>query len=142
MLRAYGMASRLTLADPAQRHAGSWHFLATARRRVGAEAIFATVPGGPVCRYDGLAVLTTATIGFALGIGTVQETKHPRRAEAGAVVGLVMTAELATLRARLSALADGSDPPGLQRAFTAGMLRADSSCHTADGDRSSSLARR
>jgi len=34
--------------------------------RVGAEAIFATVTGGPARRYDDLAVLATATLGFAL----------------------------------------------------------------------------
>src|SRR5680860_1508282 len=34
---------------------------------VGAEGIFATLTGGPARRYDDLAVLTTATLGFALG---------------------------------------------------------------------------
>lgn len=92
---------------------------------VGAEAIFATLTGGPARRYDDLAVLSTATISFVLGIGTVEGTKHLRRAEAGAAVGLAMVPELATLRPRLSALADGSDPLGLQRAFAAGMLTAD-----------------
>ena len=93
--------------------------------RVGAAEIFASVAGGPARRYDDLAVLTTATIGFALGIDTVQGSKHLRRAQAGAAVGLVMVPELKTLRARLGALADGSDPLGLQRAFAAGMLAAD-----------------
>ena len=92
---------------------------------VGAEAVFGTLTGGPARRYDDLAVLTTATLAFALGIPAVEGTKHLRRAEAGASLGLVATPELATLRARLSALADGSDPLGLQRAFTAGMLAAD-----------------
>src|ERR1035437_211151 len=93
--------------------------------RVGAQAIFATLTGAPARRYGDLGVLTTATLGFALGAGTVEGTKHLRRAEAGAAVGLALTPELATLRARLSALADGSDPLGLQRAFAAGMLAAD-----------------
>ena len=93
--------------------------------RVGAEAIFGTLTGGPARRYDDLAVLSTATISFALGTGTLEGTKHLRRAEAGAAVGLAMVPELATLRPRLSALADGSDPLGLQRAFAAGMLTAD-----------------
>ena len=53
--------------------------------RVGAEAIFATVTGGPARRYDDLAVLSTATLGFAWGIDTVEGSKHLRRAEAGAV---------------------------------------------------------
>ena len=92
---------------------------------VGAQAIFATLTGGPARRYGDLSVLTTATLGFALGAGTVEGTKHLRRAEAGAAVGLALTPELSTLRARLSALADNCDPLGLQRAFAAGMLAAD-----------------
>jgi len=92
---------------------------------VGARAIFATLTGGPARRYGDLSVLTTATLGFALGAGTVEGAKQLRRADAGAAVGLGLTPQLATLRARLSALADGSDPLGLQRAFAAGMLAAD-----------------
>ena len=97
---------------------------------VGAQGIFATLTGGPARRYGDLSVLTTATLGFALGAGTVEGTKHMRRAEAGAAVGLVVTPELATLRARLSALADNADPLGLQRAFAAGMLAADPAADT------------
>ena len=93
--------------------------------RVGAEAIFATVSGGPARRYDDLAVLSTATFGFALGIGTVEGAKHLRRAEAGAALGLAAVPELKTLRTRLATLADGSDPLALQRAFAARMLAAD-----------------
>jgi hypothetical protein len=93
--------------------------------RVGAEEVFAAVTGGPARRYDDLAVLTTATVGFALGIDTVEGSKHLRRAEAGAAVGLATVPELKTLRTRLGALADRSDPLGLQRAFAAGMLSAD-----------------
>ena len=93
--------------------------------RVGAQAIFAALTGGPARRYGDLSVLTSATLGFALGAGTVEGTKHLRRADAGAAVALAVTPELATLRARLSALADGSDPLQLQRAFAAGMLAAD-----------------
>jgi transposase len=93
--------------------------------RVGAESIFATLAGGPARRYDDLAVLSTATLGFALGIDTVEGSKHLRRAEAGAAVGLTITPELKTFRTRLGALADGCDPLELQRAFAAGMLSAD-----------------
>src|SRR5664280_1361772 len=84
-----------------------------------------TFTGGPARRYDDLAVLTTATLGFALGVDTVEGTKHLRRTEAGAAVGLAMVPQLATLRARLSALADTSDPLALQRAVAAAMLSAD-----------------
>jgi transposase len=92
---------------------------------VGAQGIFATLTGGPARRYGDLGVLTTATLGFALGAVTVEATKHLRRGEAGVAVGLAATPELSTLRARLSALAEGSDPLSLQRAFAAGMLAAD-----------------
>src|SRR5664280_2689269 len=81
--------------------------------------------GAPARRYNDLAVLTTATVGFALGVDTGEGTKQLRRADAGAAVGLGVAPQLATLRARLSALADGSDPLALQRAFAAGMLAAD-----------------
>src|SRR5660397_205953 len=96
------------------------------RRRLTVDkGIFATLAGGPARRYDDLAVLTTATLGFALGVDTVEGTKHLRRTEAGAAVGLAMVPQLATLRARLSALADTSDPLALQRAVAAAMLSAD-----------------
>jgi len=58
-----------------------------------------------------------------LGAGTVVGTKHLRRAEAGAAVGLAVIPQLASLRARRSALADAGDPLRLQRAFAAGMPR-------------------
>ena len=86
--------------------------------------IFATLTGGPARRYGDLGVLTTATLGFALGAGTVEGAKHLRRAEAGALVAQAATPELGTLRARCSALAGHCDPLGLQRAFAAGMLAA------------------
>src|SRR5674536_76697 len=93
--------------------------------QVGAEGVFATLTGAPARRYNDLAVLTTTTVGFALGVDTVEGTKHLRRADAGAAVVLGVAPQLTTLRARLSALADGSDPLALQRAFAAGTLAAD-----------------
>ena len=93
--------------------------------RVGAEAIFATLAGGPARRYDDLAVLSTATLGFALGIDTVEGAKHLRRADAGPASGLTAVPELKTLRTRLAALADGTDPLALQRRFAAAMLTVD-----------------
>jgi hypothetical protein len=93
--------------------------------RVGAQGIFATLSGGPARRYDDVGVLTTAAVGFALGVDTVEGAKHLRRSEAGPVVGLEQIPELKTLRSRLAVLACGSDPLELQRAFAAGMLAAD-----------------
>jgi transposase len=92
---------------------------------VGAEQIFASLTGGPARRYDDLSVLMTTTLAFALGVPAMEGTKHLRRADAGAATGLDLTPQLATLRARLGVLADGSDPLALQRAFAAGMLAAD-----------------
>ncbi len=93
--------------------------------RVGAETIFATLAGAPARRYDNLAVLTSATLGFALGSGTIEGFKHLRRAELGPTAGIIMAPELATLRSRLTALADASDPLAVQRAFATGMLAFD-----------------
>ena len=93
--------------------------------RVGAEAIFATLSGSAPRRYDDLAILSAATVGFALGIDTVEGAKHLRRGDAGAALGVEAIPELSTLRARLAALGDGSDPLGLQRAFAAGMVAFD-----------------
>ncbi|HNV11683.1 MAG TPA: helix-turn-helix domain-containing protein [Propionibacteriaceae bacterium] len=117
-------SSRIATGTHASRYAGAM-LLHAYLDRVGAEAIFAAVTGGPARRYDDLAVLCTATLGFAWGIDTVEGAKHLRRAEAGATLGLTMVPELKTLRTRLAALADGTDPLGLQRAFAAGMLASD-----------------
>ena len=93
--------------------------------RVGTEAIFATLKGSPARRYDNAVVLTAATLGFALGIDTVEGAKHLRRVDAGAAVGAKAIPELSTLRGRLAALGDGCDPLALQRAFGAGMVAFD-----------------
>ena len=93
--------------------------------RVGAAEIFATLTGGPARRYDDLAILTTATLGFALGIDTVEGAKHLRREQAGAAAGVTAIPELKTIRTRLAALADAADPLAVQRAFAARMLGAD-----------------
>ena len=91
-------------------------------RHTGAAGVFATLTGGPARRYHDLAVLTTGTLAFALGVDTVEGTKHLRRAEAGAAAAVP---ELRTLRERLSALAEGCDPLALQRAFATAMLATD-----------------
>jgi DNA-binding CsgD family transcriptional regulator len=117
-------SARITTGVARSRYAGAM-LLYPYLHRVGAEAIFATLAGGPARRYDDMAVLSTATLGFALGIDTVEGAKHLRRGEAGAAVGLGMTPELATLRGRLGGLADDGEPLALQRAFATGMLAAD-----------------
>ena len=93
--------------------------------RVDAEAVFATLTGGPARRYDDYAILSTATVGFALGAGTIEGVKHLRRGQAGPALGVAAIPELATLRTRLAALADAADPLAVQRAFAARMLAVD-----------------
>ncbi len=117
-------SARIATGTRACRYAGAM-LLYPYLHMVGAEAIFASLTGGPARRYDDLSVLTTTTLAFALGTPAVEGTKHLRRADAGAATGLDVTPQLATLRARLSALADGSDPLALQRAFATGMLASD-----------------
>ena len=65
------------------------------------------------------------TVGFALGIDTVEGAKHLYRDQAGPVVGIEVLPELKTLRTGLCALADDAYPLALQRAFAAGMLATD-----------------
>ncbi len=122
--RAGAGSARIQVGRHGCRYAGAM-LLHAYLDRVGAGAVFATVSGGPARRYDDLAVLTTATLGFALGTCTVEGTKHLRRTEAGVAVGLSGIPELRTLRTRLGALADGTDPLALQRVFAAGMLKCD-----------------
>ena len=94
---------------------------------VDAGDVFSTLTGGPSRRYDDLSVLSSAVMGFALGIDTVEGAKHLRRSDAGVLVGVSALPELRTLRTRLSALADGSDPLALQRDFATRTLAADPS---------------
>jgi len=122
--RAAGGSARVQVGRHACRYAGAM-LLHAYLGRVGAGQVFATVRGGPARRYDDVAVLSTAALGFALGIDTMEGAKHLRRAEAGVAVGLSAIPELRTLRTRLGALGDGTDPLALQRAFAAGMLKAD-----------------
>ena len=104
-------SARISTGSHSCRYAGAM-LLHAYLDRVGAAGVFATLTGGPARRYDDLAVLTTATLAFALGVDTVEGTKHLRRAEAGAAVGLGAVPELRTLRERLSALGAGVRPAG------------------------------
>src|SRR5664279_2155223 len=117
-------SARISTGSHSCRYAGAM-LLHAYLDRVGAAGVFATLIGGPARRYHDLAVLTTATLAFALGVDTVEGTKHLRRAEAGAAVGLGAIPKLRTLRERLSALAQGCDPLALQRAFATAMLATD-----------------
>ncbi len=116
--------ARIAVGEHPSRYAGA-ALLYPYLSMVNATDIFSTLVGGPARRYDDLSVLSCAVMGFALGIDTVEGSKHLRRADAGALVGVSALPELRTLRTRLSALADHSDPLALQRAFAKATLAAD-----------------
>src|SRR5262249_37446332 len=95
--------------------------------RVGASDVFAAVgaPGAGRRRYDDVAVLTAMVTVFALGFASLEQAKHPDRAQVGPAAGIEVLPELRTLPPRLAALADASGPLGVQRAFATAMLAAD-----------------
>jgi hypothetical protein len=94
---------------------------------VGAAEILASPADAKRSRYDDLAVAFSATLAFALGAGTIEGTKHLRRAEVGAVLGITAMPELSSLRSRLGEIGDRSDPLELIRRSGAGMISFDPS---------------
>lgn len=93
---------------------------------IGATSVLGSVAQPvPGRRFDDVAVLTAVCTVFALGFASIEQAKHPDRAQVGPLAGIDVLPELRTLRPRLAALADGCDPLDLQRAFAAAMLAAD-----------------
>ena len=95
--------------------------------RVGAADVFASAAaagGGAMRRFDDVAVLAGMYVVFGLGFASVEQAKHPDRAQVGPVAGIEVLPELRTLRPRLAAIADEADPLALQRSFAAAMLCA------------------
>ena len=84
----------------------------------------AVLDGAGRSRQD-TALLTAVSVCFALGAATVEQFKHLAAADAGPLAGLGALPALRTLRPRLAAAADGTDPAALQAAFAAAMLTAD-----------------
>jgi hypothetical protein len=76
-------------------------------------------------RFADVALLSATSICFALGAATIEQAKHLTAAHAGPLAGLAVLPDLRTLRPRLAALADATDPAGLQAMFAAAMLAAE-----------------
>src|SRR6266508_4238085 len=100
--------------------------------RVGATDLFAqaiaAVPpalAGRSRRFDDIAVLAATSTVFALGFASLEQAKHPDRAQVGPAAGIDVLPELRTLRPRLAAIADRCDPLALQRSFAKAMLDAE-----------------
>jgi transposase len=93
--------------------------------RLGVDGVLCALQAGPARRYDAPALVLAASFAFALGSGSLEQTKHLHPADAGALVGLEAFPSLRTLRPRLGALAESCDPLQVQRAFAKAMLGAD-----------------
>ena len=121
-----GGSARIGTGEFGSRYAGAM-LLHAFTDRVHAEQVFAqaaTTDAGGV-RFDDLAVLTATSMVFGLGFASMEQAKHPDRAQVGPLAGITVLPELRTLRPRLAGIADGADPLGLQRAFAQAMLAAD-----------------
>jgi hypothetical protein len=122
-------SARLGQATVDSRYAGAM-LLHAFFDRVGAQAVFAPLAGaGPVScrsrRFDDVALLTATTVAFALGVGSVEATKHLIRDQIGPLAGLDRLPELRTLRPRLGELAETCDPLRLQADLAVAMIAAE-----------------
>jgi hypothetical protein len=59
------------------------------------------------------------------GLGPIEQFEHLTATAAGPLAGLAALPDLRTIRPKLAAIADRTDPVALQRLFAAAMLAAD-----------------
>ena len=90
--------------------------------RAGAGQILASAAGG---KPADVALLSAVSWCFALGAATLEQFKHLAAADAGPLAGLAALPDLRTIRPRLAAIADDTDPVAVQRLFASAMLAAD-----------------
>jgi len=111
----------------ASRYAGAMllHAFASAS---GAGAVLAAAGGGQDGgggrRFADVGLLSAVSICFALGAATIEQHKHLTASRAGPLAGLSVLPGQRTLRSRLAAIADATDPAELQAMFAAAMLAA------------------
>jgi hypothetical protein len=119
-------SARLAEATVDSRYAGAM-LLHGFFDRVGAAAVFAPLSGATTVgrHFDDVALLTATTVAFALGVGSLEATKHLVRDQLGPVAGCDRLPELRTLRPRLGELASGCDPLKLQADLARAMINAE-----------------
>jgi transposase len=128
---ADGATARITTGRFETRYAGAM-LLHAFTDRVGASDLFVRAVGavppalaGRSRRFDDIAVLSATSTVFALGFASLEQVKHPDRAQVGPVAGIDVLPELRTLRPRLAAIADHCDALALQRWLAKAMLEAE-----------------
>ena len=107
------------------RHAGAMLLHAFGSQASSGAILAACGDGESRGRYEDVALLAAASLGFALGAATIEQFKHLTAQAAGPLAGLAVLPGLRTLRPRLAAIADRTDPLELQSLFAAAMLGAD-----------------
>ena len=115
---------RITAGTVRSRYAGAM-LLHAFGGQVDADAILAAAGGAAGARYEDTALLSAVSCCFALGAVTIEQFKHLAAGAAGPLAGLAALPGLRTLRPRLAAIADRTDPLELQSAFAPAMLAAD-----------------
>jgi transposase len=121
---AGGRIQRLGEVQVPSRYAGAM-LLHPFLDRLGVEDVLRALPVAAARRYDAPALVLASSFGFALGSCSIEQTKHLVLPDAGALLGLAAFPSVRTLRPRLAALAESSDPFAIQRSFAKAMLAAD-----------------
>jgi len=126
--RAAGLlaaGARITGGQLASRYAGAMLLHAFGARAGAGEILAKAAGGGPGGRkFADVALLSATSTGFALGAATIEQFRHLTAEAAGPLAGLAVLPGLRTLRPRLAAIADGTDPLELQALFARAMLAA------------------
>ncbi|MGH3522127.1 MAG: putative transposase [Mycobacterium sp.] len=116
--------ARIGGAELPCRYAGSM-LLHPFLSRLGADAVLGELSAGPARRYDASSLVLASTFCFALGASSMEGSKHLVVKDAGALLGAEAFPHLRTLRPKMKALAEATDPMAVQRAFATAMLTAD-----------------
>jgi transposase len=121
---AGGGVERLGEVEVGCRYAGAM-LLYPFLERLGAGEVLGALPAAAARRYDAPALVLASSLAFALGSGSIEQTKHLAPQDAGALLGLAAFPSVRTLRPRLAGLAQCCDALAIQRSFATAMLAAD-----------------